>query len=325
MEAVGEHRGLFVVQRKGRPDGGIGNVLVRLRAPGVGKAIDRDRYAAEVRPVPQGLRQIGTVGEQGLVIFPAVQQVQIEASRCFGGDQVGAQGTLEAAGIAAGTERGLRRDAVHRQRGGLSAQVLQLSHKGIEQRDGLRLLGGIGQHVSVVHQKVGGGLVAPAVRKPLVIVVQHLPAPGLGQLRAGGGLLLVGDPRSIPEGEVQSDLPPGGQLRAVQDGQGEHRPGVGQKDAAALLVAAARAGAAQTAVLEQEEPARADQDHGRAGAQGQPVPPGPPDLSGQGPNALPQRLRTPQIIHLSDIVALIHPQSLRSYAASAPYAPGRAR
>ena len=329
VEAGGEHPGPVVVQGKGHPDGGVGDagVIVLRLPPGIGKTVYDGGHAAEIGQRAHGPLQIGAVGQEGLVILPAVGVVQVDAARRVAAEGA-VPGPLEAPGIGPDPEGGLQLRPVQGEGGQILPQLIQGGGEGVEHRHGLVGIAAVGEGVCVGDQDVVGAAVIPAVGEPLILLLQGLLPLGVSEILHGRHFLLVGHPFPLPGGEVQGDLPLGRDgIVFLLQGQGEHGSGVGH-EGGGLVVAAAPGGAAGQGDAAGVQAHAQSHDEGQAGAGPHPGPedaaPGPHRVRQAGDPG-PQLRGGAEGLHLGEIVRSIHRQTLRSSAPAGPSAPGRAR
>ena len=156
----------------------------------MGEAVHRHR-CVQFRTAAQGVGTIPLIRHQRGIVLPAVRPSQIV------GGAVCVICIAEGPGIAAGVQCGLRRAVVHRDFRGNGAKALQAADEGVQGGDRDATVRGIGEGVAVCH------LCAPLA----------------------GRAVFVG-----ARGEVPGDGPLRREKRVMfQRGQGQHRPGIGQK------------------------------------------------------------------------------------------------
>src|SRR5699024_5836995 len=142
VEAVGQNIGLVVIQVEGDPQGGVGDprLLILLGAVRVGQLVDDHRYIGHVRTGAQGVLQVAAVGQQDLVVRPAVGIGQV----CGTLRVICAPYAFKAAGIGAHPQGCFQLCPVRCQGGPVLFQIVQPGHKGVADGQGLVLRRGVG-------------------------------------------------------------------------------------------------------------------------------------------------------------------------------------
>ena len=132
VEAVGQHRGLPVVEVHGHPEGWIGHAcrLVRLRAVGIREAVDNDGDVVHRRSRTQSVFQIAAVGEEVPVVLPAGGLAEVGAALGV----VCPPDSGKAAGICSYPEDGLQGLPLRRQRRLQLLEVVEWCGEGVAHR-----------------------------------------------------------------------------------------------------------------------------------------------------------------------------------------------